>query len=47
MSTKELQVGSESITDGQYTLIIEPNVISDTQGSLYDKEIRIRFIVQL
>ena len=38
ISTKELQVGSESITEGQYTLIIEPNVVSDTQGNLYDKE---------
>lgn len=47
ISPKELQIYSPSITNGEYTLIIAPGTVSDTDGNLYDKEIHINFSVRI
>jgi hypothetical protein len=46
ISTKELQVYSRSMGDGDYTIRIPANTISDIDGSKYAKDIEISFKVE-
>lgn len=44
---QELQVYSTAISDGEYTLTIPKDTISDVDGNIYDEDIVITFQVKL
>lgn len=46
-SQKELQMHCPSMVDGQYTLIVPGNTITDVSGKKYNKEITFKFNVKL